>query len=902
MRALEHIDRYLVPPIGPANAWIATLGASFAIALAYFGTAELGLALLAKPSGVALFWPASGIAVGLLVAAGRRAAVAVVVGVVVGTVAANLMSDRQLLTSVLKGFCNAGEAVLVSWLLDRWFGLAFSFGDVRRVLGFFAATAIATAVSAVGGALTMTTFHASAPLIDVWRTWFLSDAVGIVVVAPLLIALRQLTRELPTRAQLIEWGGVLALTVLITGYALSAPTGSWLSFDPDAIVFPLLLWLAIRNQLCAIAGALAVSLLTIVATTFGIGHFGDANLSIEERALGAQLLTTVVTAFTLVLTALFAERRASEQDLRESEERLRLAQLKTGVGIWDRNARTGKLIWTPQLEAIYGLRPGSVRCYADFRDRVHPDDVARIEAQQDQAVRRREATFVLEFRIIRPDGKVRWISAVVGGVYDEATGEPVRLLGNNTDITERKLSEQALAERNAQLALAGKAARVGSYAYDVAWEVMQISEGYAAIHGFPEGTTEIARCDCLASLHPEDVARAVLARDEAFRNRQSEYSVEYRIYRPDGEVRWVETRCFISYDSGGRPHRVVGVCIDNTERKLSEQALAERNAQFDLARKAARVGTFTFDNASQTMQLSDASAIILGLPHSSTEISADDWHARVHPDDVTWVDAYRRRTFRERRPECVSEFRIIRPGGEVRWIEARATISYDDAGRAYRMTGVYIDTTERRQAEDHKTLLIAELDHRVKNTLACVAAVTHRTRDTAQSMDDFVAVLEGRINSLANAHSLLSLNRWHGVSIAELVRGELAPCTNGGDTQIDGPEIVLTAEATQPVTMVLHELVTNAAKYGALSNGQGRISVCWRKHANGRSSELVLDWRETGGPPIDARNQPGYGTTVIRNLIPYELGGIVHYELAADGARCRMQIPAKWLNSSQTNV
>src|SRR5262249_28740909 len=149
------------------------------------------------------------------------------------------------------------------------------------------------------------------------------------------------------------------------------------------------------------------------------------------------------------------ERARAEAALRESEERLRLAQLKTGIGLWDWDLRSGKVTWTPELEAIFGLEPGSVKCYADFRDRVHPDDIAAVETKRDEAVRRRE-TFSVEFRVFGPDGQVRWILAVGGAFYDEATGEPIRLLGNNVDITERKLAELALAERNLQLALAGR--------------------------------------------------------------------------------------------------------------------------------------------------------------------------------------------------------------------------------------------------------------------------------------------------------------------------------------------------------------------------------------------------------------------------------------------------------------
>jgi PAS domain S-box-containing protein len=848
---------------------------------------------------VAVFWPASGVAAGIQISAGRRAGVALVVGVLVGTVAANLMSDRSFLTSLLKGFCNAGEVVLMAWLLDRWFGRPFAFSDLRRVAGFFAAAALATATSAIGGATAMITFHVPAQFWGAWLTWFLAGAVGIVVVTPLLIELGQLRREPSSRAQLIEGAGVLALSALASGYALSLPTGSWLSYDTDAVVFPLLLWLVVRNQRTfAVAGAFVVSIATIGATIWGIGHFGDVSASTLERVLGAQLVATMVTAFTLVLAALFAERKKSEDGLRESEERLRLAQLKTGVGIWDWDVRTGKVAWTPELEAIFGLQHKSVRRYADFRDRVHPDDIEAVEAQRDAAVRRHQ-TFNFEFRIVRPNGQVRWISAVGGALYDQATGEPVRILGNNTDITERKLAEQALSERNAQLGLAGRAARVGSFAYNTDQEEMQISEGYAAIYGFPEGTTEIARSQCLASVHPQDVERPDLARSEAVRDRRSEYSVEHRVIRPGGEVRWVETRCFISYDSEGRPQRVVGVSIDNTGRKQAEARLAERNAQFDLARAAARVGTYTYDNISRTMQLSEASAAIFGLPQSITEITSDEWRSLVHPDNLPRLDAERRHAFKQRQPELVGEFRIVRPDGEARWIEARAFISYDGDGRACRMIGVYIDVTERRQAEDHKSLLIAELDHRVKNTLACVAAVAQRTRDTARSMDDFVGVLDGRIQSLANTHSLLSRNRWKGVSIGELVYGELAPWMKGGNTLIDGPETVLAAEATQPVSMVLHELVTNATKYGALSNSHGRVLICWRRHSNGDArGNLVLEWLEVGGPPVAVSNYTGYGTSVIRDIIPYELGGTVDHELAARGARCRVEIPAKWLNST----
>ena len=322
-----------VPYFRPGNRWVLELGSAVGVATAYFLAARLGLALLTE--GVAVFWPASGVAVGILVTLGRRARRPVVIGVIAATIAANLMGDRSLWTSVFNGFCNAGEAVLTAWLLERWFGRAFAFDDVRHVLGFVAAAALGTAASAVGGAATMTLLHGTAPFWDVWRAWFLSDGLGAVVVAPLVIGLGQLWRERPSRDEWIEGLGVLTLLSLTSLYIVNHPTGSWVSFSPGALVLPFLLWLTARcRPAFGIAGAFVASVAVLLGTIFGIGRFGDASIAITERVKGAQAAMTVVTLYTLTLTALFAERRHNESMLKESERRFRLTADAAPVMIW----------------------------------------------------------------------------------------------------------------------------------------------------------------------------------------------------------------------------------------------------------------------------------------------------------------------------------------------------------------------------------------------------------------------------------------------------------------------------------------------------------------------------------------------------------------------------------------
>jgi two-component sensor histidine kinase len=143
---------------------------------------------------------------------------------------------------------------------------------------------------------------------------------------------------------------------------------------------------------------------------------------------------------------------------------------------------------------------------------------------------------------------------------------------------------------------------------------------------------------------------------------------------------------------------------------------------------------------------------------------------------------------------------------------------------------------------------------------------------------------------MASAHELLSFRRWQGLPVAALVRRELAAYATSDNVEIDGPEIILSPHVFQAIAMVVHELATNAAKYGALSTQSGRVSVRWNHKLNG-STQFVLVWQEAGGPKVETPRKSGYGTSVVRDLIPYELGGRVDIAFAPEGLRCRLEIP-----------
>jgi PAS domain S-box-containing protein len=325
------------------------------------------------------------------------------------------------------------------------------------------------------------------------------------------------------------------------------------------------------------------------------------------------------------------------------------------------------------------------------------------------------------------------------------------------------------------------------------------------------------------------------------------------------------------------------------ERRHHEAALFEGQARLQEALTAGGVMAFEWNTRTNASNRSDNAAQILGLDPDKP-FSAAEFLERVHPDDRPDFKA-RIRDVSPDKPSYKKTFRFRCPDGRDIWLEESSIAEFDATGQFLRLKGLTLDITERKQSEERQGLLIAELDHRVKNLLARVAVISSYTRQGSNSMDQFVQVLDRRIQSMAAAHSLLSQSRWSGVNIADLVHSQLAPYATTANTTIGGPDVTLTPTVTQAVAMALHELVTNAVKYGALSSPSGHVAVNWHQPVDGESGRVKIEWRESGGPPVVKPAKTGYGTSLIREMIPHELGGAVDLAFLTEGVCCQIDVP-----------
>jgi PAS domain S-box-containing protein len=304
---------------------------------------------------------------------------------------------------------------------------------------------------------------------------------------------------------------------------------------------------------------------------------------------------------------------------------------------------------------------------------------------------------------------------------------------------------------------------------------------------------------------------------------------------------------------------------------------------------AGGVGYWELDVRSRALRLSPRAKQIIGFPPDA-EVSYDDLLAMVHPDDTDERDQAFQSTLRTG-TEYDVEYRLR---GEMRWVNVRGRLVH---GRAKRLAGVVLDVTDRHEAfaavsesERRQRLLIDELNHRVKNTLATVQSIAVQTGKDARTVKAFCASFEGRLVALSATHDALTRGGWETANLRELLERELRPFRQD-QVALQGQDIEIGPRHALSLGMVFHELATNAVKYGALSDASGKVRVGWRLEPAGDGEMLTVEWSEEGGPPAAPPSRTGFGSRLIAMAVEHTLHGAVETAYGATGLSCTLRVP-----------
>jgi PAS domain S-box-containing protein len=324
------------------------------------------------------------------------------------------------------------------------------------------------------------------------------------------------------------------------------------------------------------------------------------------------------------------------------------------------------------------------------------------------------------------------------------------------------------------------------------------------------------------------------------------------------------------------------------ELEASSGRLVQSEQRRSLALAAGQMGSWEWDPVNGRFTWDDGQYRIFGVDPESFEVTVENVRTLIHPDD--WKHLQNAiKPAAPSTPSFQSEFRVCRPNGEVRFCIGTAVASVDATDHVVRISGVTVDITERKEAEERQALLAREVDHRARNALALVQSIVRLTR--ADTVKSYITAIDGRIAALSRAHTLLAQSRWQGADLARLADEELAAYRTGDVQKITatGPDVSIEPRTAQTLALALHELVTNAAKYGALSVMPGRVRLTWELQPD----SLVLRWEESGGPPATPPASPGFGIRVISASIERQLEGEARFEWHPEGLHCSLAVPRR---------
>ena len=518
-------------------------------------------------------------------------------------------------------------------------------------------------------------------------------------------------------------------------------------------------------------------------------------------------------------------------------------------------------------------------------DLTHVDDRDRdAELVQSYFNQGGNAVYENEKRYLRKDGSVCWV-AITARIVKDAIGKPIHSIAVIRDISDRKAAEAALQDSEA----------FNRSIVETSPDCLKVMDTKGRIEFINSNGCELLEIDDFQKLQGREWSEfwPAQSRDQivnAVGSARSGASSHFEAFCPTlkGTPKWWDVAVNPALDLQGRCIRIVASSRDVTQRKQDEQALRESEERFRAA--VAIVSSIIWTNNAEGRMIGQQTGWGNFTGQSEAEYQDYGWANAVHPEDslptiAAWEVAVANKSLFE------FEHRLRRRDGEWRLCSIRAVPVLNDDGTIREWVGVHADITEQKEADAKIRLLMAEITHRSKNLLGVVQAVARQAGYRGDPAT-FVNRLTDRIQGLAASQDLLIKNDWLGVEISDLAQGQLAHFREltGSRIVADGPSVHLSPAAAQAIGMALHELATNAAKYGALSNADGRVRLVW-DITKAAVPNFTIQWTEEGGPVVEPPSSLGFGNVVMVRMAEAAVNGSVVLDYHTQGLHWKLVAP-----------
>lgn len=609
---------------------------------------------------------------------------------------------------------------------------------------------------------------------------------------------------------------------------------------------------------------------------------------------------------------------------------------EASVGLCEISMDGRFMLVNKEMCRILGRSPAELLGRRIF-DFTHPDDIAVSLAALRRLIETGEPLSFDE-RYIRADGSILWVSSGITRLSGKLQERPYTVIAVIVDVSDRKKAQEGIAAELAsmtrlhrlstQLTATRELTNLLQNVLDSVIELHRADCGHIQLYDQAQGSLTLAAhrgfeqdyLDRLAGANADSLfacglvlrsRQAVIiedvmtdARYEGLREVAA--AAGYRAVQATPLLdRTGDLIGILSIHFRGT-HRIsehelrmtdlyARQAADAIAAKLAEEALREGKQQLRSALDAARMGTWTWDTVKDRTKIDARTREILGTKPRLDHSFAAVMERNVHPEDASRVrEALARAMDPSGAGRFELEFRWRRPDGGEIWLLQNGQAHFEPFGNSRRITGIsgtLLDITERKLAEERQMLLMHEVNHRSKNILATIQAMISLSARSHDIVSDFAKTLQERIQSMSRVQQLAADKRWDEASLRRIVSAELAPYLGSRPdaAALDGEDVMLKPSAAVGLTMIIHELTTNAVKYGSLSSPHGRVHLFWRRMQDGA---LAIKWTETDGPTVTPPRKAGFGSLLIPRCLDGEVGGRVKMYFAPDGVVCDISLPA----------